>query len=442
VRFDDTRLIAAAGYEEADWFSLPVIEDPFVLSNGTWVECASMLSVTDYSSELRIAARPLWSLHHNGRSFTGVEMFPNQQPDWQGAGDKRFTDITPRGIALQMRKDGDAVSTMMGIPIRLQTGGNAIGVDNLSVTGRESSWTTPIMLAGNKKEFWVMVPAGGSLTFDLESAASNHTPLTVESANGIAFAPASVSSGTVAMTVSATASLAGQEHDVEFGVGNVASATVPLKIKVMKDRSVSLSVYPLKRPSHAGAVPALPTQAEIENYIDGIFKPQIGVDFAVTVHPVSEMTDDPGPIFDVKDPPYPRQRDIAGTRLEGKIRMFVMLDHNELWADAGSFYSGYANPDNNYAWIGVKRLKEGTPEGVERWMHTFAHEIGHILIGAGHPDVDNSPGPACLPLSNKSVRLMYSGSLSSDPVSIRRWIVKSEWDVADAKLARLLDEDD
>jgi hypothetical protein len=442
VRFDDTRLIAATGYNSAASFSIPDTEHPLVLSNNNWVICDNMRWTTDYSNELRIATQHFWRLYHNGWSFEGFEMFPNQNPDWQTVENKRFYDITPHGITLQMRKDGDDLSTMMGIPIRLRTDGHAIGVDNLSVTGSESSWATPIMLAGNKKEFWIMVPAGGSLTFDLESAASSHTPLSVDSAGGFTFAPASVSSGTVAMTVSASENLAGQEHDVDLKIGNVSNATVPLKIKVMKRRNVSVSVYPLRRPSHAGVVPTLPTQPEIENYIDGIFKPQIGVDFAVTVHPVSEMTNDPGPIFDVKAPPYAHQEDIAATRLVGKIRIFVMLDHDDLWADGGGFYSGYSNPDSNYAWIGVKRLKEGTPEGVQRWLHTFAHESGHILIGAGHPDVDNAPGPACLPLSNQSIRLMYSGFLCSNPVSIRRWIVKAEWDVADHNLKELLEEED
>lgn len=439
VRFDDTRLIAATGYDAAASFSIPDTEHPLVLSNNTWVTCANMSWTTDYSSELRIAAQHFWRLYYNGWSFEGIQMFPNQEPDWKAVGNKRFTDITPRGIALQMRKDGDDLSTMMGIPIRLRTGGHAIGVDNLSVTGSESSWSTPAMLAGNKKEFWMMVPAGGSLTFDFESAASSHTPLSVDSADGFTFAPASVSSGTVAMTVSASENLAGQEHDVALKIGNVSNATVPLKIKVMKRRNVSLSVYPLRRPGHAGEVPTLPTQPEIENYIDGIFKPQIGVDFAVvTDHTVSEMTNDPGWPFQVDDGPLPHQREIAGTRQEGNIQVFVLLDYDTMRPVGAKFpVTGWANPGSNYTWLGVDSI-DNNPPNTPSWLYTFAHEIGHILFGEGHPNVPNTPGPACLPGSDHSIRLMSAGTFISTPVAIRRWIVKAEWDVADGKLKALL----
>jgi hypothetical protein len=91
------------------------------------------------------------------------------------------------------------------------------------------------------------------------------------------------------MTISAAENLAGQEHAMDLKIGDVADATVPLRIKVMKQRNVSVSVYPLRRPSQAGEVPELPSHAVIESYIDGIFKKQSGVDFAVTVQPVTNL---------------------------------------------------------------------------------------------------------------------------------------------------------
>lgn len=61
-------------------------------------------------------------------------------------------------------------------------------------------------------------------------------------------------------------------------------------------------------------------------------------------------------------------------------------------------------------------------------LDTIAHEIGHVFVGEGHPDQDASPGPAPLPGTKHSCRLMCSGP-NSDGSS--RVLVKAEWDEAE-----------
>jgi hypothetical protein len=68
---------------------------------------------------------------------------------------------------------------------------------------------------------------------------------------------------------------------------------------------------------------------------------------------------------------------------------------------------------------------------------TIAHEIGHILIGEGHPD--QNEGVAPLPGTTHIKRLMCSGSLRKKDGSSCR-IVKAEWDAAENWLQQQVDE--
>ena len=71
-------------------------------------------------------------------------------------------------------------------------------------------------------------------------------------------------------------------------------------------------------------------------------------------------------------------------------------------------------------------------------MESIAHEIGHVIVGYGHPDA--SEGPAVLPGTDRAIRLMNSGGFCSESRAIRRWIVKGEWDEADKNLKKILNE--
>ena len=63
-------------------------------------------------------------------------------------------------------------------------------------------------------------------------------------------------------------------------------------------------------------------------------------------------------------------------------------------------------------------------------------DTGVFLLGKGHPD--EGSGPAPLPLSNHSLRLMCSGGLV-DKTNPGILLVKSEWDAADGWLTEHID---
>ena len=70
-------------------------------------------------------------------------------------------------------------------------------------------------------------------------------------------------------------------------------------------------------------------------------------------------------------------------------------------------------------------------------LETLAHEIGHIMIGRGHPNTDGGPSP--LPGTTHKDRLMHSGvNLDAVPVD-GHLLVKGEWDKIDAWLVEVVD---
>lgn len=70
----------------------------------------------------------------------------------------------------------------------------------------------------------------------------------------------------------------------------------------------------------------------------------------------------------------------------------------------------------------------------ERMMNTIAHEIGHVMLNAGHPNLNaDDPTTHPLPRSYWPDRLMYMWPFA--PATARRkLLVKGEWDEIEAWL--------
>lgn len=91
----------------------------------------------------------------------------------------------------------------------------------------------------------------------------------------------------------------------------------------------------------------------------------------------------------------------------------------------------------NACWVA---LGDASPQGDPalkhmRVMRLLAHELGHVLVGYGHPD--EGGGPAPLPGTNPVRRLMCSGSGAHRYPDIL--LVKGEWDEAEKWLVKIVD---
>lgn len=97
---------------------------------------------------------------------------------------------------------------------------------------------------------------------------------------------------------------------------------------------------------------------------------------------------------------------------------------------------GEAEAENRpgICWVDAERSGTGTIADV---IYTVAHEIGHVIVGAGHPD--EGGGVAPLGGSNHPLRLLLSGGNPDRLTPHGIQLVKEEWVAADARLPGILD---
>lgn len=404
-------------------------KNPNILYQGAWIGRKPLEEAVDFSALGKFAITRPCSIWYNGeeRRRPLAELAPGLTGDWVNPAKCRLVDTTRHGWTLALR-EGTPVAAMLGSPVFLHTAQPAKGLDTASAAASDDAKYTALEREGNQAEFWAMVPAGGSLQMNLRTAATAQTPIRLEPAGGVTVSPATISTPETSITFSAPASAAGTEVPVNFKAGSVAAATVPLRLKVMKARVVDVNVWPLKR-NATDTLPTLPTKPEIEAYLNGIYQPQLNITFNVTIKPTSTLATDPGGFFVVTNPPTTQMSTIAGSRTGGDIRIFIMGSYDSLHESAGGFFfSGITNPDEAWCWLATKQLKPGTQIGRERWMNLVGHEIGHVMLGGGHPNQSWQPGRAGLPETTHRQRLMNSQATTG------KTQVKAEWDKAEGWL--------
>jgi hypothetical protein len=178
----------------------------------------------------------------------------------------------------------------------------------------------------------------------------------------------------------------------------------------------------------------LPSKASLEAWLNEVYGYQINAWFEVTIHPQQDYDYTPtgnNAIF------KPNIIDMATTTafnvpLDVPIRIFVidaLLYYDVVYAP----FAGFADPDSNMAAV-VTRDASGQRSD-QKINAAIAHEIGHILIGEGHPDQNDGYAP--LEGTDRSQRLMNSG-YSNVPGA--KLLVKTEWDRAEIWLKAALKE--
>ena len=131
---------------------------------------------------------------------------------------------------------------------------------------------------------------------------------------------------------------------------------------------------------------------------------------------------------------------------DADIKVFFLGTDKKIYLDTAW---GLINRDVKSCWI-VGDTGPSRPRTITEVMQTTAHEIGHMLVGHGHPDAKGrsaNRGLAPLPGTNHRERLMYSnesqglafgGSIYNAARSHR--LVKGEWDEAEKWMKIFVDD--
>ena len=219
------------------------------------------------------------------------------------------------------------------------------------------------------------------------------------------------------------------------GDNEVSSVSQPIGLKIMKGRTVNVTVYKVTKLYGSNAEEPvdqimMPTEEEIANHLKDIFRPQINAVFNVNLEPVplrARWDDDNDALFDVElfdGPPGEESAilaEIPANPASYNIRVFLVANS----APLGRGVNAYGLTDTAKATCWVLGSKFGKNRNKPFLLDTIAHEIGHVLVGEGHPDLDASPGHAPLPGTKHTRRLMVSGPNSDGSSHL---LVKREWD--------------
>jgi hypothetical protein len=227
--------------------------------------------------------------------------------------------------------------------------------------------------------------------------------------------------------------------------GSPATITLPVKVKVMKRRTVKVKVYLVDLMTSDGSTRALdpdliPTEDAIEDHLNDVFAKQLNAWFDVSIprNPppandtyfryLADQRTDGDIAFNVaslNSISIDQQKvlDQTGPDIESNIRVFMI--------SAIGIQGGYGltNRIGRTCWVAGQKtsVSYDSPEDV---LSTIGHEIGHVLVGYGHPDDPGTGNPADLDGTNNSMRLMCSGD-NRDRLN-GKLLLKAEWDAAEA----------
>jgi hypothetical protein len=346
------------------------------------------------------------------------------------------------------RKGSDEARVFM--PVLFEDTEEYTGVDSFSLSGLTPTNSEGLSEDGTQKKSWIMVPKGGPPnSFKLHSLAGSGNNLTLQ-APGMKFQNGTtttiVQNPEASLTLEvdpATALASGTEIDINLRLGDSTDTiSQPLAAKVMKARTVNVAVYKVLR-TLSGGDPVPPTlfpeEVDLEEYLNEIFQPQINTEFNIVMEQTIEAdmsSGEDGQLdYDENWGHSTEQTAIYSQTYNANgsdpynIRVFIL-------GSALKKAFGVTSRANRACWIAGGT--SAGDKGIEFMKETIAHEIGHILVGEGHPDALLERGPAGLDGTMDHKRLMRSGNVRHP--SPGHLLVKAEWDVAEGWLTGEIDD--
>jgi hypothetical protein len=342
----------------------------------------------------------------------------------------------PSNIALA--QDHEEKFTKQLVPVQVDDNQAATGVDNVSITASTSD-------IGYQEKFWIMAPtgndaAGNTCSNDMKFNIPYVPDVEMEIVPPQAPAPTATPDPTTFNLTAASpcnwkgAGTVTADLDVTWKLGLAGSPAgpkqsveLPIGVKTMKRRTVKVAVYAVRCKTGNRPVP-MPERALLEGWLNKVFAYQVNAWFQVVYKPQSDYdydanNDSIAPYFTVL---VPMIQSANYQDASQDIRIFVIdsVSLRELSSNDPDL-NGFASKSPPAAIVNAG-LPGMPARATQQVMETIAHEIGHVMVGAGHPD-ENS-GFAPLLGTDRSQRLM---STLVTRASGAKLLVKTEWDNAE-----------
>ncbi len=318
------------------------------------------------------------------------------------------------------------------VPVAIEDNIEATGVDIVSNSVAPG-------VPGYRDKLWIMAPiAGAPPPADYSNAMKFNIPLNPAAALDMESDHATPDPATITLDGSKPALLwrgsgvnETNENTPTFKIGeHEDEVALPIGVMTMKHRTVRVAVYPVRCKAGNRPVP-MPERAVLEGWLNQVFAYQLNAWFEVEYKPQSDYDYDPDndgiAPFWTKMIPMMQEQTYQDAGKD--IRVFVidwvsLRELGPLDEDLYGIASG--NPPFAVVNAGLPEIPARPPQQV---IETIAHEIGHVLIGEGHPN--EGGGRAPLPGTDHSKRLMSTLAVRSAGAKL---LVKNEWDEAEAWL--------
>jgi hypothetical protein len=368
----------------------------------------------------------------------------------------------------------DVVSPLKAemVPVAIEDNIEATGVDIVSNSIAPD-------VPGYRDKLWIMAPiAGPPPPADYSNAMKFHIPLSPAADLDMECDHATPDPSTITLDSGKPAVIwrgsgvnETNENTTTFKIGeHEDEVDLPIGVMTMKHRTVRVALHqivsvvpgnPDNPPDH------MPTKAQLEEKLNRVFAYQINAWFDVTELPAEPVAFDiadgntyspktfvlgtapvPGdgllafhlwtqPEVSIATANRPADYDIHVYVLGGASPIMTFVSSHEDPSQLMPYENliGRANlaSGENYCIIDGDRTsniipeRHRTPEDV---LHTIAHEVGHIIVGDGHPDDEGGDAP--LSGTDRTKRLMCSGPHWTGNSLL---LVKQEWDNAEIWLS-------
>jgi hypothetical protein len=180
----------------------------------------------------------------------------------------------------------------------------------------------------------------------------------------------------------------------------------------------------------------MPSKTSLEAWLDQVYGNQINAWFEVTYHAQTDYDYTPTGNQTFMDPQLEGMAGETAYSVPIDVPLRIFIIDAELYETAPAMFAlaGIASVATSSGFV-INHHPSGAPRNEQEMNEVIAHELGHLLLGGGHPDENGGFAP--LYGTNRSNRLMCSGYNRTPGAKL---LVKTEWDRAESWLRNALNE--